>query len=252
MTYWPRHRPQLTGISTASVDCGVRATQMAIDDASRGKLVPGVARIRKAMDDQDTTNAGDWEVAIDTLGAPHEVRAVQTDVPRKVEEHLKAGMGAILAVDYGKLRQLAPRKTGSETFAGYHAIFVKGWKKGDQVRSFDALLDGRYKGCPDGPVWLPWRKLRTSALEVGRREAQADRIYAVLVYPRDKVGGIEIPPDEEPMSLTDILSDLYELRDEAPNTALAISRLIAGLEAIIGTGNPEADQDTQVSEGVRP
>lgn len=243
--YWPKHQPQLgRGSSTEAVDCGVRAIQTGIDDVTLGKFVPGVKRIRTVMNDWDETNYGDWDRAIDRLVADFEVRADKTNDWQEVVQHLKRGGGVVLAVDYGRLRKLAPRKAGSMTFSGGHALFLKGIKgEGPRkTRSYDSLNDGRYRGCPNGPVWLPLWKLR----EASQALSAWNNVFAILIIrPADIESGYEPSlPVEEPQTLPGILADLRDgyARDDWGEVVDAI----ADLESLIGVTSNE--EDTAVVE----
>jgi hypothetical protein len=220
---------------------------MALDDATRGRFTPSISKIRRVIRDQGTTNPSQWETAVDRMGRHYEVSADQTSSADAVREHLQAGGGVVWAVDYGDLRRAYPARTGSESFDGGHAIFTKGWRNG-KTRSFDALLDGRYAGCPKGPVWLDFGGLKRAAWHLrGGHE-----LYALLVFPPADIGGIEPPEAEQTsVSLSDIIADLREIAAEFPAAAAALKREIRALEAIRGPGNPEADDATPVESGVK-
>lgn len=253
--YYPTHRPQLTGIATESVDCGVRATQMGLDWLSKGKVIRSVKKIREIMNDQGTTNYTDWDRVIDKLGGDTMgFSGEKTNSWQRSRDHMNGGGAVIYAVDYGKLRRTVPNKTGSKTFNGYHAILTVGSRKRDGVRqwrSFDSLLDGRYRGCPNGPVWVPAGKIRESALQVGREVARTDKVYALLLHRDPSVEPIEsgdlLP--EGGLTLGDIIAELNDIQADMQDTRLG--RTIDDLEDLVGiTANPEADEDTPVDDGV--
>ncbi len=261
LMYYPTHRPQLTGIATAGVDCGVRATQMGLAWLSKGKVILSVKQIRAVMKDQDQTNYADWDRVIDALGGRTlGFSGEKTNDAAHAREHMEdggaSGGAVIWAVDYGKLRRAMPAKTGSLTFNGYHAILTVGSRdtkrKPPEWRDFDSLLDGRYRGCPNGPVWAPRGKILDAAKEVGRKEVGRPDVYAVLLHRDPTLAGIEagdLIPDGGGITLGDIVSDLHEVQGVSPDPDLA--QVIDDLEAVIGiTGNPEADEDTPVESGI--
>ena len=167
----------------------------------------------------------------------------------EVERHLEAGGMVGLAVDYGVYRRRARAKAGSRSFDGFHAIPIKGIDKAKgkrparplRTRSFDPLLDGRYRGCPDGPVMVDLVTVRDAALRVGLSAKGRPSVYALLMDRAVKVvSGVDTArskadkPDadklevEEPLSLASILVELMEL--DLPD----LSGPIADLEALIG------------------
>ena len=233
MTKFARVFPQLkAGIPTASVDCGVRATQSGLYWLSKGKFAPGVSRIREVGNMGDgPTNYAEWDVVIDTLGGEKGGwTGVKTNSLSDFRKHLLGGGAAIAAVNYGWYRQVMPAKSGSKTFNGNHGItFVGSFKKQGKAftTSTDSLLDGRYKGCPSGPVSVSLSKVGTAMEKVGG-------IYAVLLFRDAKVAPIENgqPLGEGPTSLADVLSDLYTALDETDNETLR--NAIDEYESILG------------------
>jgi hypothetical protein len=222
---------------------------MGLDWLSKGKVIRSVAKIRKVMGDDDATNYDNWDQVIDQLGgATLGFSGEKTNDWQRVRDFVNNGGAAILAVDYGVYRRSMQNKSGSLTFNGYHAILFAGSRVRNGTRhwrSFDSLLDGRYRGSPNGPVWVPQSKVRAAS------EA-ALGTFAVLLHRDPSVGGIE-PGDLLPsggVSLADVLSDLNDVYTEDPSPGLA--RSIDDLEALLGiTGNPEADVTTAVEAGVR-
>lgn len=258
--YYPTHRPQLTGIPTASVDCGVRATQMGLDWLSKGAVTRSVKAIRDVMGDQDATNYVQWDKVIDGLGGKTlGFSGQKTNDADLAKSHMSDGGAVIWAVHYGTLRKLMQAKCGSLTFNDYHAILTAGRRTRDgqgQWRDFDSLLDGRYQGCPNGPVWAPQWKLLKSAQEVGRREAgNKNAVFAVLLHRDPNVDPTE-PGDMLPdagFNLSDIVSDYIDATELV--TEAKAKRQLVGLNSdllrLIGlTGNPEADVSTLVKAGI--
>lgn len=255
----PTHQPQLTGIATESVDCGVRATSMAIDKATRGAKAPPVKVLRARMGKTGVvpTNVADWERAITSYDTAAELggefeRLTGTPLvageSARVANHLRKGHGAIVAVDYGRYRQLMPHKAGSTSFSGYHAILFTGLANG-RTKSWDSLLDGRYRGCPNGPVLVPWDKVREAAQLVGKQEAGTPSVFAYLVNPATSLGGgvVPDPPDAQP-TLASVIAELYELLEAGH----PVAGVIDDLEAIVGPYIGEAAPDDDAAPGVSP
>jgi hypothetical protein len=236
------------------VDCGVRATQMGLDAITDGRVVPSVARIREIMGDQDETNYSQWDLAIDTLGSKNNrgFAASKTNSILDIQRHLRGGGFAILAVDYGKYRRSMQAKSGSLSFNGYHGILFGGWRKKNgvfQTRSFDSLLDGRYMGCPKGPVWVPFGKVRQAAEVVGKKETGSPVVFGLNLYrdatiaPTDP--GDILPSPDAPSTFIDILSDLYAMADPR------LTGTIEDIESMLGvTVSTTADAGTTVIAGI--
>lgn len=238
--YYPDFSPQLkAGIKTAHVDCGVRATQMALRWLSNGAVNRSVERIREIGDMGDgPTNYYEWDTVIDELGGKTlGFKGVKTNDWDEVKGHLHNEGAAILAVDYGVYRRLMQSKSGSLTFNGYHAIlFINKRRRGDtnQTRSFDSLLDGRYKGCPNGPVWVPFWKVREAAETVGRKESAPGSIFAVNLFRDANVapidpGDVIIPPDAP--SILDVITDLGELGEDMN---VPVDAIVEDLMKVVG------------------
>ena len=256
----PRHQPQLTGAPTAAVDCGVRATEMVIDWATHGVKVPGVKVLRERMGKpKGPTNPTDWQRAVASYDTPAELGGKYESIPSvalkgvpsaNVEAALADHQAVILAVDYGVMRRLLPHKTGSRSFAGYHGILFTALARGT-VTDWDSLLDGRYQGCPNGPVRASWAKVVKAAEAVGHNELGHAGVYALAVGRAVRVGeGVDLPePDDDTVpTLASVLADLRDLLDE---TAL-VGPVIANLEAIIGPYTGPASERDDASDGVVP
>lgn len=257
------HYPQLDGSPTQSVNCGVSSTRSAITWATRGLIRPTVAQTRRRMGFKPTsvrtTSPADWERAIESYDTPAELggkyellagRRLEGGSWDEVRAHLAAGKLVLLAVHYGVLRRLAPRRTGSRTFSGYHAIPFRGLRDEDTV-SYDPLLDGRYRGCPKGPVPIAISKVRQAAEAVGKQEAGRAVVYGYLPERAVKVGGgVVIPEPDEPLTLGGVLADITELADDLIGEPGDRARAIAAdLATLLG---PAADSDAEPGDGVTP
>jgi hypothetical protein len=220
-----------------------------MDDATLGAIRPGPERTRAIINDQNETNYGQWDFVADKLGAKFEIRGDNTNSIDALVSHLRRGGGAVVAVDYGVLRRSAPSKTGSESFNGGHALFLKGWRKQNGVRvvrDYDSLNDGRYRGCAKGPVWMSWAKLKKAMLAL----SQVGNIFVTLIIrPADIKAGYDpgdaLPVDDAAQSLFGILADLREAADELDQPVL--DSAIAELEAIIGLDELD-DEDLAIIE----
>jgi hypothetical protein len=242
MSKFARVFPQLrVGIPTAHVDCGVRAIQSGLHWLSKGTFSSNVSRIREVGNMGDgPTNYFEWDVVIDTL-AGQQVGGVgvKTNSLAEVKDYLKNRGAVQVAVDYGWYRRKLPGKSGSKTFDGNHAItFIGGFKNKSEdwmSTSTDSLLDGRYAGCPKGPVNVPlWH--------IGEAMKRTGGIYAVLLYRDKEIAPVE--PGEQledfsESSLASILAELYELHDRAPSQKLL--DIIKSFELQLGFSyDPEA------------
>lgn len=251
--YFPPHRPQLTGVPTAAYDCGVRATQMALNWLSKGKVNRSVVQIRKIMGDQDETNYGDWDRVIDELGGRTEgFSGERTNSWTRTRDHMNSGGAVIVAIHYGTHRRLMQSKSGSLTFTGGHAaMYVGSRTRNDQRqwRSYDSLLDGRYKGCPNGPVWVPQWKVKKAMEGMGA-------FYSLLLHRDPNVEPTE-PGDLLPnagVNLSDLLSELIDIEQMSTeaNVRRELRQSVEGLSAILGVvANPEADANTKVKSGIK-
>lgn len=259
--YLPKHQAQLVaGVPTRSVDCGVRGTSVAIDRSTRGVKRPKPAQIRaRGSMGIGWTNASQWLQAVESYDTRKELggkwdRLSATKLQastdwNQVDEFVRTNEAVVLTIDYGKLRRAAPRKTGSETFDGFHAVTIVGQKskKPSLWRVYDSLNDGRYRGCPKGPVFISRSILKEACLEVGRKEVGSPVFWALLVDRAERLeDGVEIEPIEPesmPTSLGSVLADLYEVRDTLsdPNTIDRIQRVIDDYEIVLGISGDELE-----------
>ena len=257
----PRFRPQLTGAPTESVDCGVIATIDMVDWATRGVKQLGVKSARRRMGLSATrpvtTDPQQWARAIRSYDTPAELGGryerltcslVDWGDWSVVTQHLSSKLAAILVVDYGVLRRLAPRKTGSLSFDGLHAIFVKAGSA-TLTHDYDSLLDGRYSGCPRGPVDMPLDKLRRASEAVGSALGHPGKVLALLGDRATVLGsGVEPLEEDDAPTLTGLLADLVELQDELADIRLQAA--IDDLSAILGPYTGEADPADDAIAGV--
>jgi len=211
----------------------------------------------------DWTNASEWERAVDSYDTRKELARkwdrltasrVEAGDWELVEEHVRTNEAVVIAVDYGVLRRKAPRKTGSESFDGYHSVTIVGRKTNKPAlwRDYDSLNDGRYRGCPRGPVFMPRGVLKEAALQVGREVVGRPVVWAILVNKAERIeDGVDITipePVVEPdlVTMGSVLADLYEFRDtlEDPKMVDQAQKLIDDYEAILGIEGDELDVPT--------
>jgi hypothetical protein len=248
--YQPIHKAQLDGSATESYDCGVIACAVGIDMATRGVKQPKRDHIRNRMDvPSGGTNMWDIERAIKSYDTPDELEGVYTTLKCRretdgggdgtwdtVKASLQEKRGVVLGVDYGMLRRSAPNLTGSESFDGWHSILLSAWDKRDgewKVRVYDSLNDGRYSGCPKGPVWIAAPKVRDAAYAYGKAvHGKAERIAGVFLLTSPKVEPDEPDPEPEPPD---------------PCAAVAIAAAEAGA-AILGYAEDHPEAAAQLAE----
>lgn len=229
---------------------------MAIDWATSGARKPSIKELRSRMGvTTGGTNPAAWCEAIESYDTPGELDGKYrflscADVTgsaqgwARLSAHVTAGKGAVLAVDYGVYRSLSPRKSGSTTFSGNHAVFVLGSRKrgsGPEWLIWDPLNDGRRAGIPDGPVWVSAAKVKASAEAVEK----AGKTWAVLVWPGHSVPGETEPPASPkppPPTLNSVLSDARELLDllRGDPEEERVRGIIEDLEEIIGPAGANA------------
>lgn len=254
--------PQFDGTATAGRNCGVSGTRTTISWSTRGKVRPNVRKTRKRMGDlTGWTDPTEWERAIASFDTPAELADRFEFIPverdsggpwSKAWKHLEAGGMALLAVDYGVYRRSMPRRSGSKSFDGYHAIAFRLDGKGRLI-SYDSLLDGRYPGCPKGPVSVSPSKVRRAAEQVGKKELGRSSVYMVLVDRAVKLGGVVPgpPDDDEAPTLASVYADLHEALDATDSGPVRklITSAIEALEEVIGPYQGDGDPEDQPDEG---
>lgn len=262
----PKHQPQLSGAATQAYDCGTRSLSMVIDWATRGKVRPSVKSLRRRMGLPPTkpqsTNPLQWDAAVQSFDTPGELKGAYEMLAGSpvtagdwddIVSHLEDDKMVIVAVDYGVLRRLAPRKVGSKTFSGFHAIPLKKIYDNDSTMDYDPLFDGRAPGIPSGPVRMPLEKLRKAAVAVGQKLAGREVVYGYLMERAIRIGGgVDLPEPEEPVSLSSIHADLLEALDASSKAEMldAIRESAADLAAIIGPYEGQAEPDDEPKTGV--
>jgi hypothetical protein len=79
---------QLDGSASQSVDCGVAACVMALDDASYGLIRPSTEAVRRRMgNDRDATNPDQWKAAIDSYAERFaDSTPIRSPIPRQSDQ----------------------------------------------------------------------------------------------------------------------------------------------------------------------
>jgi hypothetical protein len=265
MTYQPVFQPQLGRGPTSGEDCGVRSTQMALDWATEGLIAPSPKYLRPRMGAlEGGTNPLLWKKAIDSFDTPKELGNEWEPINSRVltggdnwdavMEHLRAGKSAVVAVNYGVYYMKMPKRSGSSTFKGAHAIFFLGYKKNsagvEYIKAWDPLCDGRRPGIPKGPIWVPAVNVGLAADKVLPNPG----IYALLVEQAQHIGSGFTPPEppEQSPTFASVLADLIELRDtlDQPEYVDGVQSIIDDVEALIGPYRGMATEDEEPAQGV--
>ena len=180
--------PQLDGSASQSVDCGVAACVMALDDASYGLIRPSTEALRKRMgNDRDATNPDQWKAAIDSYAdrfASFGLQPPRTSVVRgKGHDELwrllhDQRRRVIAALHYGTVASEKRSLWASRSFRGNHAVYLRAATIVDRpakVPAYDPLADGRFKGCPNGRRLWPFWLVRAATGNV--RDGKGRRLY---------------------------------------------------------------------------
>jgi hypothetical protein len=139
---------------------------MGIDQVTRGQVVPSIVDIRKRMQKtgSKTTNTADAKRCVDSFKSIPGRRPLRY-VRLTGEAHLdvlddaiKGGEYAHLAISYGVFNDKMDRKTGDPGFRKGHSVGVFGWKRDGKGiiwwRLWDPLDDRRRPGIPKGSRWV--------------------------------------------------------------------------------------------------
>lgn len=180
--YTPRLERQLDGSANQSTDCGRAVTVMLVDFASKGRVRPSTEQIGRRMDRRTgPSNSGNQKQAVESYD--NEMRLFYM---RPLSYTRKRGadwenatnaldQGAMLSidVDYSVFNnQYSGKYSCSRSFNGLHSIAIWGRKRINgtvMTRLYDPLADGRYKGCWNGPRWVPLSLIRKATAKVWGR-----------------------------------------------------------------------------------
>lgn len=255
--YLPPHLHQLDGTKYAGGNCGPTATAMGLAWSTGGRVAPSPAGVRRALDGvwvgqkadppTNATSLSDLQRAWSTFRDNAKAKGLRLGAFVRelmapwsaVDEALDAGKAVILQYDYGTIRELVPGLSGSPSFTGMHVaiIFrrrVTGRRK--EYLVYDGLYDGRRKGIPKGPQWVPAWALKRAAEDkivgtlvaegasapAARRVAEGKAVFATIT--RSTV--IAKPQPEPEPTCDERIADALEAATEplqARITALTIA-----------------------------
>ena len=172
---------------TCGSDCAICCARMALMFATSGKVNPSPDKIRKqaGLDKPDpppsdySTTMTEYQRALDSFDARARELGYDGITANKKERGRWTDLEPILKaatkwvtvfVNYGKLNDLEPGKSGDKNYRKAHAISVFGYKSksetGDgtvKFKVYDPLCDGRKKSIPKGPTWWRASTLRDAA-----------------------------------------------------------------------------------------
>lgn len=188
--------PCINGRPQGSTDCGPRSWQAAADQRTRGRIRPGVRRLRRRAGATGCvpTSLDDAKRALDGLSVPGRtpLRFYRKRTVAAIRRAARVGAVLIVAIDYGKWNQIHKRETGDPNFKGAHSIAVLDQRTrgaGIEWLVMDPLEDGRRAGIPRGSTW----RLRSEviAAAVALSGGDRDAIYAGIVAGgKRKVNGL--------------------------------------------------------------
>jgi hypothetical protein len=143
-----------------------------VDFLTRGQFVPQIPEIRERMGKAGnrTTNTADAQKCVSSYDKEmvkfkrlplRYQRLTGEQHLDLLEDALKAGQYAHLAIDYGVWNdrmKASGGRTGDPKFRGGHSVGVLGWKRDERgvvwYRLFDPLDDKRRPIIPKGPRWV--------------------------------------------------------------------------------------------------
>jgi hypothetical protein len=173
--------------------------ERAVDSYDTTAELPGSYTRLRGRRETDGGSGGEWSAVIDWLPDG--------------EDKGKNGRAIVMGVDYGILRREAPRRTGSDSFDGFHGITLTATRKRRgrrQVRVYDSLNDGRTRDVPGpGPVWISEDKVRPAAFAYGKAvHGKPNRVAAVFLPPGDQER--PEPPEPKPDPCVDYQDAMVE------------------------------------------
>jgi hypothetical protein len=251
--YTPRLERQLDGSANQSFDCGRAVTVMLVDFATRGRIRPTTEAIGRRMDrPTGPSNSGNQKKAVESYDAEAKwfyLRPLKCSRRRGAdwEDAVKAlEDGAMLSVDtkYGVFHnQYNGKYACSKSFHGLHSVAIWGRKRINgkwMTRLYDPLADGRYKGCWNGPRWVPLALIRKATARVwgpnkwgGGVVKYAPRLpraeEEALRKEREKLRGVVA---EKQAALDSAFEELASNRDDLSALEFALSEARDSMEYI--------------------
>lgn len=199
MTYRPAFQKQLVSTDPmGGISCTFYSGAMALDRDTHGKIVMTGKRLRSLQSDQEggasilRVKEAYASPAIKGLALAAGIRPSPTLIVSNISfpallEYLRAGRGAVLAIQYRIVRDSWPAYRGSTTFGGSHTIYVNEARANGDCFVYDPLADGRRTGIAKGPQWWPVSLVRAVAQDV--RDENGNRFlpdgYARVGLTRD-------------------------------------------------------------------
>jgi len=192
MPYQPVHQKQLRrgvpvpGRTRGSRDCGPRSWQMIADARTRGRVRPGVYRLRRraGVSGPQATSIDDGQRALNGLPVPGRkpLKAWRKRKLRDLNAAVRAGRPAMVAIHYGHWNRTQDKRTGDPNFTGAHAVAILDERRrgaGIEWLLGDPLDDGRRKGIERGARWVKRKDVNDAALALagGNRNG----IWALVV-----------------------------------------------------------------------
>jgi hypothetical protein len=161
--------PQLDESSLHSGNCGPASVASLMRWATDHDVAPTPDQVRRRMGDfVGGTTMDEHKVAWDSFipqakekgweMSPMNYRGVT-----KFEEMVNAirnGRAVTVAIDY---KMVPPPYKCSTKFNGFHSVMcnkIRMMNGKAMAKVWDPLADGRYRGCPRGPIWYPVTLLR--------------------------------------------------------------------------------------------
>ena len=264
---------QLDGSASQTVDCGVAACVMALDDAFYGHIRPSTEALRKRMgNDLGATNPDQWKAAIDAYAdrfASFGLQPPRTAVVRSKGHdelwrlHHDQRRRVIAALHYGTVASEKRSLWASRSFRGNHAVYLRAAtlvNEGRRVPAYDPLADGRFTGCPNGrrlwPYWLVKAATGNVRDAKGRRLYPAeDRWIGLVVAKARPIGepGEGVDPGDPDGGDPD-LPDVTELLEAIADTAGELEDHIAAMTASLHGLRPylpaAKSSDAEPADGV--
>ncbi len=243
--YKPRLERQLDGSTNQGQDCGRAVTVMLVDFASKGRLRPNTEQIGKRMNrPTGPSNSGNQEMAVESYDKEARRRGIKPlQMVRKrsadwaqAVELLDRGVFLSVDISYDTFQDNYNGKYScSRTFRGLHSIAIWGRRRVNgtwMTKVYDPLADGRYRGCHNGPRWVPVSLVRKATAKVWGRGEWGGGV--VRYSPRLKRS--ELP--ERPPIISECENALREAREslgdmeavvaEAKDTFLELKDVLEG------------------------
>lgn len=191
--YLPRHLHQFDGSRHQGGACGDISTRHALDWSTGGAIRPPAAAIRKALGSwvgqqatppTDATSLADQSRAWasyrdDAREKGLRLGAYTRNLMKPWDDAiaaLDAGYAIVVQFDHATWND-GPAASGDPAFRGFHVTFIPRLRRRAgrvELLDYDGMFDGRRKGIPKGPQWVPAWAMRKAAEEKVRKTLIAD------------------------------------------------------------------------------